>query len=135
MDAINSECVRLYTVFVPLSAIRLAIGYPMIMKLIRENPDTMKYTCGIVAEDEKALERGVIREAGADGSVPDARQSDALCAMPSVRKATDARPCHGSRAFSRYTKTAPEQINPESSELFMAFCLDESRALIVIWGW
>ena len=53
--------------FVPLSAIRLAIGYPMMMKLIREDPEAMKYACGIVAEDEKALVRGVIKEAGADG--------------------------------------------------------------------
>ena len=67
VDAINGECVGLYTVFNPLSAIRLAIDYPMMMKLIREDPEAMKYACGIVAEDEKALVRGVIQEAGADG--------------------------------------------------------------------
>ena len=65
--ALNGECVTLQLVFVPLSCIRLAIGYPMMMKLIRENPDAMKHACAVVAEDLKALVRGLIREAGVDG--------------------------------------------------------------------
>ena len=65
--ALNGECVALYLVFVPLSCIRLKIGYPMMMKLIRENPDAMKHACAAVAEDQKALVRGLIRESGVDG--------------------------------------------------------------------
>ena len=65
--ALNGECVTLYLVFVPLSCIRLAIGYPMMMQLIREDPEAMKHACAVVAEDQKALVRGLIREAGVDG--------------------------------------------------------------------
>ena len=65
--ALNGECVSLYLVFVPLSCIRLAIGYPMMMKLIREDPEAMKHACAVVAEDQKLLVRGLIQEAGVDG--------------------------------------------------------------------
>ena len=51
----------------PLSCLRLKIGYPMMMRLIRENPEAMKYACNVIAEDLKLLVRGIIREAGADG--------------------------------------------------------------------
>lgn len=64
---LNGECVALYLIFAPLSCLRLKIGYPMMMKLIRENPEAMKYACSVVAEDQKLLVRGVIEEAGADG--------------------------------------------------------------------
>lgn len=37
------------------------------LKLIRENPEAVKYACSVVAEDQKALVRGIIRESGADG--------------------------------------------------------------------
>ena len=65
--ALDGECVSLYLVFVPLSCIRLAIGYPMMMRLIRENPEAMMHACAVVAEDQKALVRGLIEEAGVDG--------------------------------------------------------------------
>ena len=65
--ALGGECVTLQLVFVPLSCIRLAIGYPMMMQLIRENPEAMKHACAVVAEDQKALVRGLIQEAGVDG--------------------------------------------------------------------
>lgn len=64
---LKGECVSLYLVFVPLSCLRLKIGYPKMMQLIRENPDAMKYACKVIAEDQKLLVNGIIREAGADG--------------------------------------------------------------------
>lgn len=64
---LKGECVALYLVFVPLSCLRLKIGYPKMMQLIRENPDAMKYACNVIAEDQKLLVNGIIREAGADG--------------------------------------------------------------------
>ncbi|MBQ3865008.1 MAG: hypothetical protein II781_04125 [Clostridia bacterium] len=67
IDGLNGECVALYLVFVPLSCLRLQIGYPMMMKLIRENPEAMKFACSVIAEDLKDLVRGIIQEAGADG--------------------------------------------------------------------
>ena len=69
VDALNGDCVSIYLVFVPLSCIRLAIGYPMMMKLIRENPEAMKYACSVVAEDLKLLVKGIVQEAGADGII------------------------------------------------------------------
>lgn len=64
---LNGECVSLYLIFVPLSCLRLNVGYPKMMQLIRENPDAMKYACSVIAEDLKILVRGIIQEAGADG--------------------------------------------------------------------
>lgn len=67
VKALGGECVALYLIFAPLSYLRLQIGYPMMMKLIRENPEAMKYACSVIAEDVKILVRGIIEEAGADG--------------------------------------------------------------------
>ncbi len=67
VKALGGECPTLYLVFAPLSCIRLTIGYPMMMKLIRENPEAMKAACRVVAEDEKLLVRGLLQEAGVDG--------------------------------------------------------------------
>ncbi len=67
VKALDGECPAICLVFVPLSCIRLSVGYPMMMKLIREDPEAMKHACAVVAEDLKLLVRGFIREAGADG--------------------------------------------------------------------
>ncbi len=64
---LEGDCPALYLVFVPLSYLRLEIGYPMMMKLIRENPEAMKYACHVIAGDVKHLVEGILREAGADG--------------------------------------------------------------------
>ena len=64
---LGPDCVSIYLIFVPLSCIRLKVGYPMMMQMIRENPDAVKYACNVIAEDQKALVRGIIQEAGADG--------------------------------------------------------------------
>ena len=53
--ALNGECVAVQLVFCPLSYLRLQIGYPKMMKLIRENPEAMKYACNVIAEDVKLL--------------------------------------------------------------------------------
>lgn len=67
VEALNDECYAFYLVFVPLSYLRLEVGYPMMMKLIRENPDAMKYACKVIAEDLKILINGLINEAGCTG--------------------------------------------------------------------
>lgn len=67
VQALGGECVSLYLVFAPLSCIRLRIGYPMMMKLIREDPEAMKYACSVVAEDQRLLVKGILEKAGADG--------------------------------------------------------------------
>ena len=67
VKGLNGECVALYLIFAPISYLRLQIGYPMMMKLIRENPEAMKYACNVIAEDVKLLVRGIIEESGADG--------------------------------------------------------------------
>lgn len=64
---LNGECAALYLIFSPICYLRLQIGYPMMMKLIREDPEAMKYACGVIAEDVRILIRGILREAGADG--------------------------------------------------------------------
>ena len=67
ISRLNGECVALYLLFVPLSYLRLQIGYPMMMQLIREDPEAMKYACDVIADDVKLLAKGIIEEAGADG--------------------------------------------------------------------
>ena len=39
VQALNGECVALYLVFAPISYLRLQVGYPMMMQLIREDPE------------------------------------------------------------------------------------------------
>lgn len=65
--ALNDECYAFYLIFVPLSYLRLQVGYPMMMKLIRENPDAMKYACKVIADDLKHLIDGILNEAGCAG--------------------------------------------------------------------
>ena len=67
VKGLGRDCVCLYLIFVPLSCIRLRIGYPKMMRFIRENPEAMKYACSVVAEDQKLLVKGVIEDAGVDG--------------------------------------------------------------------
>lgn len=67
IQQLNGECIALYLVFAPLSYLRLQIGYPMMMKLIREDPEAMKFACDIIADDVKVLAKGLIEEAGVDG--------------------------------------------------------------------
>ena len=67
VDALGPDCVTLYLIFAPLSYLRLKIGYPAMMRLIRENPEAMKYACGVIGEDVKTLVRGILQTSGADG--------------------------------------------------------------------
>ena len=65
--ALGGECVSVYLVFVPLSCLRLIIGYPKMMQWIREDPEAVQYACRVIAQDQKLLVKGVIEDAGADG--------------------------------------------------------------------
>ena len=67
IEKLNGECVALYLVFVPLSCLRLIIGYPKMMRFIREDPDAVGYACRVIAEDQKRLVKGILEDAGADG--------------------------------------------------------------------
>lgn len=64
---LNGECVAIYLVFVPLSCLRLRVGYPKMMRFIREDPEAVKYACRVIAEDQKLLVKGILQDAGADG--------------------------------------------------------------------
>ena len=55
---LKDECCCLYLIFCPLSYLRLQIGYPRMMDLMKKNPD---------AGDVKFLVKGIIQEAGCDG--------------------------------------------------------------------
>ena len=67
IQGLDGECVALYLIFAPLSYLRLQVGYPMMMKLIREDPEAMKHACAVVAEDVKHLVRGLMEESRVDG--------------------------------------------------------------------
>ncbi len=65
--ALGGDCVTLYLIFVPISCLRLSVGYPAMMHLIREDPEAMKYACDVIAQDQMQLVRGILQDAGADG--------------------------------------------------------------------
>ncbi len=67
VKGLGGECVALYLVFAPLCYLRLQIGYPMMMQLMREDPEAVKYACSVIAQDVKHLVYGLIKEAGVDG--------------------------------------------------------------------
>lgn len=67
VKALNGECYAIYLIFVPISYLRLEIGYPKMMELIREDPEAMKFACNVIAQDLKILIKGIIEEAGCDG--------------------------------------------------------------------
>lgn len=67
VQLLGEETPAIYLVFAPLSYLRLQVGYPTMMKLIRENPEAMKYACNVIAEDVKYLVKGLIEEAGVLG--------------------------------------------------------------------
>jgi Uroporphyrinogen-III decarboxylase len=67
VGALGPDCVTLQLVFAPLSYLRLRVGYPAMMRLIREDPEAMKHACDVIAEDVKELVKGFICEAGVDG--------------------------------------------------------------------
>ncbi|MCR4621778.1 MAG: hypothetical protein K5663_06810 [Clostridiales bacterium] len=63
---LGRDCVTLQLVFAPLSYLRLKLGYPAMMRLIREDPEAVKHACAVIAEDVKLLVSGYIG-AGVDG--------------------------------------------------------------------
>ena len=67
VNKLGGDCVTLQLVFAPLSYLRLKVGYPAMMRLIREDPEAVKHACAAIAEDVKELAAGYINEAGVDG--------------------------------------------------------------------
>lgn len=67
VQGLKGEKAALYLLFAPLSYLRLQVGYPAMMRLMREDPEAMKYACDVIAGDVNVLSDGIIREAGADG--------------------------------------------------------------------
>lgn len=66
VKALAGECMCFYTMFCPLSYLRLQVGWDKMMECIRANPKAVKFACDVIAEDVKALVKGLI-EAGVDG--------------------------------------------------------------------
>ncbi len=66
VKALDGECMCFYTMFCPLSYLRLEIGWDRMMDCMRENPEAVKFACDVIAEDVKALVKGLL-EAGCDG--------------------------------------------------------------------
>ena len=64
---VGEECCTFYNVFCPLSYFRLQIDWDKMMDCVREDKEAVKYACGVIAQDAKALVKGLIEEAGCDG--------------------------------------------------------------------
>ena len=67
VEALNGECCSFYLIFCPLSYLRLEIGYPKMMEIIRKDPEAVQYACSRIADDVKLLAEGIIKEAKCDG--------------------------------------------------------------------
>lgn len=67
VKAVDGECCVFYNVFCPLSFFRLQTSWETMMDCIKADPEAVKHACGVIAEDAKALVKGLIQEAGCDG--------------------------------------------------------------------
>ena len=63
---VKGECMTFYTMYCPLSYLRLEVGWDKMMQLMRENPEAMKHACDVIAEDIQYLAKGIL-DAGVDG--------------------------------------------------------------------
>ena len=83
VKALGKECVTLYLVFAPLSCIRLRIGYPKMMRLIRENPETR---FDIFLPPYNATEWSTMKSRGSLDAMLKVRElcCDALLGLPNV---------------------------------------------------
>lgn len=78
LHELGRDCSAFYLIFCPLSYLRLQIGYPKMMEMMREDPEALLYAQTVIAEDVKKLVQGILEEAGADGiffSVQNAEQN------------------------------------------------------------
>lgn len=64
--ALNGEAMCFYTMFCPLSYLRLEVGWDKMMELILDDPDAVKYACDIISQDICSLVKGLI-DSGVDG--------------------------------------------------------------------
>lgn len=67
VQALDGECFTLYTTFCPMSLFRLQVGWDKMMECIRRDPKAVMHACDVIAEDQKKLIEGLLREAGVDG--------------------------------------------------------------------
>lgn len=64
---LNGECFTFYTLFCPLSIFRLQVGWDKMMECFAKDPAAVMHACDVIAEDEMALIRALIQDAGVDG--------------------------------------------------------------------
>ena len=67
VSAVDGECCTFYTMFCPLSAFRLQVGWDKMMECIRTDPAAVMHACDVIADDLNALIEAMIRDAGLDG--------------------------------------------------------------------
>lgn len=64
---LKEECCIFYTMFCPMSYLRLQIGWDKMMSCVWEDPEAVKHACNVIGDDVKHLVKGVLTEAGCDG--------------------------------------------------------------------
>lgn len=67
VEKLDGECFTLYTTFCPMSLFRLQVGWDKMMECIRQDPKAVMHACDVIAEDQRNLIDGLLREAGVDG--------------------------------------------------------------------
>lgn len=67
VKSIDGECRVIYTLFCPLSYLRLQIGWERMMRCMRENPEATMHAVDVIADDENLLIKALIRDAKVDG--------------------------------------------------------------------
>lgn len=64
---VDGEVITMYTLFCPLSVFRLQVGWDMMMKCMRENPEATMHAVDVIADVENKLIEGLVKEGGVDG--------------------------------------------------------------------
>jgi uroporphyrinogen decarboxylase len=64
---LQSDCVVLYNVFAPFSTLRFGVSDELVMRHLREDPQSILYALDIVAQDNALLSELLLTEAGVDG--------------------------------------------------------------------
>ena len=65
--SLKDKCCVFYNVFNPMSYLKFETSDEFVMEQIRSDKEAMKYAFSVMAEDVKALIRGVMGEGGCDG--------------------------------------------------------------------
>ena len=67
VDRLDGDCFTFYTLFCPMSVLRLQVGWNKMMECMHRDPAAVMHACDMIAQDETAMIDCLLRETGVDG--------------------------------------------------------------------